>query len=246
MRKEKLEVIFYKIILCLVLVIGVVLFMSADAYAYNTNVSGVGNSVNSFPSGTNTSVSGVGNSVNTTGGSTNTSVSGTGNSTVYTVANMQEAQNLVKNIRVSGVGNSVTINCYSTEVQQYLINSFNKISVSGVRNVINVVLVPQQSTATEQPQQPTPTEQPQTEVQPTEQPQTEVQPTTEPVEENNTTSEEVVKPTPTVNPTSQGELDEVPKTADETHIKQVGVMLVISMVTLVISGIVIVRRRRSL
>ena len=162
MRKEKLEVIFYKIILCLVLVIGVVLFMSADAYAYNTNVSGVGNSVNSFPSGTNTSVSGVGNSVNTTGGSTNTSVSGTGNSTVYTVANMQEAQNLVKNIRVSGVGNSVTINCYSTEVQQYLINSFNKISVSGVRNVINVVLVPQQSTATEQPQQPTPTEQPQT------------------------------------------------------------------------------------
>ena len=111
MRNGDLNIVFYKIMFCIILAVVFILTFNRDAYAART------------------SVSGVGNCINTSGSSANVSVSGVGNKTIVNVTSMQEAQKLIQTIKVSGVGNIVTINCYSTEVQQYLINSFNKISV---------------------------------------------------------------------------------------------------------------------
>ena len=229
MRNGDLNIVFYKIMFCIILAVVFILTFNRDAYAART------------------SVSGVGNCINTSGSSANVSVSGVGNKTIVNVTSMQEAQKLIQTIKVSGVGNIVTINCYTTDVEKYLIDEISCVPVSGVQNTINIVLVPQQPQATSQPQiEVQPTAQPQQpEVQPTTTPET--QPTTQPEVQPTTEPKEEVTPQPKDKPTQpEDKLDNSPKTGDESSIISVAVVLVASFVFMVISGAIIIRSRRKL
>ena len=226
MRNGDMNILFYKVMFCILLAVVFVLTFNKDAYAART------------------SVSGVGNCINTTGSSANVSVSGVGNKTVVNVTSMQEAQKLIQTIKVSGVGNIVTINCYTTDVEKYLIDEISCVPASGVQNTINIVLVPQASS------------QPQIEVQPTAQPQQpevqstttpEVQPTNTPEVQPTTEPKKYTIPQPENKPTqSEDELDKSPKTGDESDIISVAIVLAVSFIFMIISGAYIIRHRRKL
>ena len=226
MRNGDLNIVFYKIMFCIILSVVFILTFNRDAYAART------------------SVSGVGNCINTSDSSANVSVSGVGNKTIVNVTSMQEAQKLIQTIKVSGVGNIVTINCYTTDVEKYLIDEISCVPVSGVQNTINIVLVPQASS------------QPQIEVQPTAQPQQpevqstmtpEIQPTNTPEVQPTTEPKKDTIPQPENKPTqSEDELDKSPKTGDESDIISVAIVLAVSFIFMIISGAYIIRHRRKL